>query len=72
MASQSIYIPCHGSVILGVNLAVEKFTHQVLALLPLVVRSAYSEQGATPSLSQILTHLVLGETIILIFYRYSD
>lgn len=71
MGSPSIYNPCYGSVILGVNLVVEKFTHQVPALPTVVVHGAYSEPGSILSFSQILTHLVLGETIILI-YRYSD
>lgn len=52
-------------------MAVEKFTHEVLALPTLLIHSIYSGLGAIINLSQILTHVVLRETIIPI-YRCSN
>ena len=63
-----VYISC-GNFILGFNLAVERCIYQVLALPTLVVHNTSSEPDANLSLSQILTHIVLKETVILLRHR---
>lgn len=64
-----VYISCRGNFILGFNLAVERCIYQVLALPTLVVHNTSSEPDANLSLSQILTHIVLKETVILLRHR---